>query len=642
MNKGSKFTRMSGRVFVLCILFLAYIHNGVYGKVHKGSFTLKKDEKIHFLTKFSCNIGTCNFHVNMKLKDNLYFKILNYYYNMNEQIHANPLKNYSNDNYLNMDDTNFLDLLRQIKKDQASQRLTLMLDIEQKYVDRHEKCYAYGHLRNVHPFNLPFRFKFSDLVNKKSYEGTKHLVNSKYALTFNNFISELKSKKNMQNDSSKHINLLNNANEYTSNANVDAITTHRVHVWYLIFDDCYDTFVKNLKESIKSKLLYWEYFLRSSENTNITSLADAYANYDSKYTNTDSVNEILLNPKRLPFVENTFSSTEIADLNIFLKHYEITKLSSFKYIYNNIYRNGFFEQALDHIYANEGFTVEYEVNMLQTNSSHFSYELLYSPLLTFIMILLYVFLLYQNRTKILQHITSRQHRHIMVISIAIIIVIQLLANIFLYIHLLVYSKNGTGIESFKITFNLLNFSAQVLMCTLLLSLSYGLTILETDANVHIRIKTIFVSITLFHVVLVILDNTFIKETSSKFFDNDNITGYIIVLMRIILAIIYHINVNNLFTSIQAPQVKGFLKKLYINGIFYILSFPIIFLFCYVYDTYWRQRFMIFGTSFLQYIATYLITRKFLSSSEYFKISDMSASALPGGTSTWFNQKAHNY
>ncbi|CAI7723479.1 integral membrane protein GPR180, putative [Plasmodium vivax] len=657
--------KKNGYLLLLWILALLTTVLDVQGKVFHGSFNIRKNEKIHYLTKFSCSIGTCQFNIKMKLKDNIIAKLLHYYYKMGSKLSADGGDH--TDKLFHMDYDNAYYVLTNNDLHGISQRVTLMLDIEQNYVNQGEKCQALGNLRSVHRLKIPFQFKYSDLVNSKTYN-IKNFMSNKYSISFNTIYSELKNNKVLQSEVSSYASAMNEKDFNYEYVNISAKTTHRVHVWFLMFDDCYHSFIRNLKLNIKAKIAYWEYFLNAARKKDISSLASAAWDQDvlngahsdddpdnhhdgednskgnAKFYKSYSFdkNTLLENPKRLLFFENNFTKGEIEDISFFLKYYNFKNMKNFTNMYNNLYKNGFYEKVIDYIYENDGFKVEYEVNIFQTNNSHFSYELLYSPLLTFILTILYIFLILQYGNKIMQNIVSKEHKHTMVVCVAFVILVQLISNSLLLIHLLVYSKNGIGIELFKISFNLLNFLAQIIMCTMLLSLSYGLTIFEASFDIFARIKVIFAVITFFHVVLVILDNSYIMESSSKFFDNDNITGYIILALRVLLAIVYHVNINNLFLVAKVPTIRNFLKKMYICGLFYIFSFPIIFMVCYIFDTYWRQRFMLFGTAFLQFISTYFITKMFLTNSEYFKVSDMSASDLPGATSSWFNQKIHTY
>ncbi|CRH02564.1 integral membrane protein GPR180, putative [Plasmodium relictum] len=630
-------------LFFFGILTFFIANTYVKGKVFQGTFNIKKNEKIHYLTKFSCNIGTCQFKIKMRLKDNIYEKLTHNYYKLSSEL-LNDKEDNTNNNLFNMNYDNAYYVLTSNKLEFIPQRITLILDNEQRYINKDEKCFSFGKLRNTHNFNLPFNFKYYDLVNSKTYDKLKNFINNKYTISFNKIYSELKNNKLMQSEMLNYTSLGNEKNSNYENKDITAKTTHRVHVWFLMFDDCYDSLINNLKLSIKTKIAYWEYLSYASKLHDISSLAYAKLDDDTKFYSSNIFDKktFLESPKRLLFLEKNFTKVEVGDMSFFIKYHNFDNMKSFINMYNNLYKNGFYEKIIDHIYENDGFTVEYEVNIFQTNKSHFSYELQYSPILTFILTVLYIFLIFQYGSKIIQNVVSKKHKHGMILCVTFVILIQLLSNSLLFIHLLVYSKNGIGIHIFKIFFNLLNFLAQIVMCTMLLSLSYGLTIFESSFNIFIRIKVIFSLITFFHIVLVILDNTYIMESSSKYFDNDNITGYIIVFLRIILTIIYHVNINNLFLMSKISPIRRFLKKMYIFGIFYILSFPIIFMICYIFDTYWRQRFMLFGTSFLQFVSTYFITKMFLTNSEYFKVSDLSASDLPGATSSWFNQKFHAY
>ncbi|VWU51858.1 integral membrane protein GPR180, putative [Hepatocystis sp. ex Piliocolobus tephrosceles] len=645
-------------LFLVLVLFVS--KNGVGGKKFQGNFSINKKEKIHYLTKFSCNIGTCEFIIKMKLKDNIFAILLDTYHKMNNKDSDSNIGNNNGNNtsdsekkILHMNFDNAYYVLTNTVVIPKFQRITVMQDNEQKLIKPNNKCYSLSLLRNVHKFNIPFYFKYYDLINIKTYN-LKHFLNPKYSLTLHSMFHELQNNKKLQSEilnKSAAINVFYDRYGYKQ---INAKIHNRVHVMFVMFDDCYDSFINNLKSNIKSKLAYWEYLKEASKNVDISNLSimdkidiDSITDHDDRFYTTYNFNKdsLLYNPKRLLFLENKYTESELADISFFIKFHNFNNMKNFTNMYNNLYKSGYYEKVIDYIYENDGFKIEYEVNILQTNNSHFSYELLYSPFFTFILTILYILLILKYGNKIIENVLSpnEKKKHTLVISVAVVMCTYLIANSLLLTHLLVYSRNGVGIPLLKISYDILNFLCQIIMCTMLLSLSYGLTIFEASFNIYSRIKIIFSVITFFHIVLVILDNIAIGDSSSKYFDNDNITGYIILGLRILLAMIYHNNLNNLFLKAKVPQIRSFLKNIYIYGLFYILSFPIIFFACYIFDTYWRQRFMLFGTAFLQFLSTYFITKMLLTNSEYFKVSDMSASDLPGATSSlFFANKVHEY
>ncbi|SBT80826.1 integral membrane protein GPR180, putative, partial [Plasmodium malariae] len=229
--------------------------NDVKGKVFHGDFNIKKNEKIHYLTKFSCSIGTCEFNIKMRLKDNIFTKLLHNYYKINSRL-SNDGEENVNSKLFNMDYDNAYYVLTNNNLQPLTQRITLMLDIEQNYVNKYEKCFAFGNLRSVHRFKIPFHFKYSDLINSKTYN-IKNFINNKHSMSFTSTYSELKNNKYLQSEISNHALLINEKNENYEYKNIYAKTTHRVHVWFLMFDDCYDSFIHNLKLNIRAKLAYW-------------------------------------------------------------------------------------------------------------------------------------------------------------------------------------------------------------------------------------------------------------------------------------------------------------------------------------------------------------------------------------------------
>ncbi|SBS95203.1 leucine--tRNA ligase, putative, partial [Plasmodium ovale curtisi] len=351
--------------------------NQCESKVFHGNFYIKKKEKIHYLTKFSCNIGTCEFNIKMKLKDNILEKMVQAYYEMNSNDFSNNINNEGvvNNKLFYMDYDNSYYVLTNNHEKPFSQRVTLMLDIEEKYVNKNEKCHAFGNLRSVHRFSIPFQFKYSDLINSRTYN-LKKITNNKYSKSFNSIYSELQNNTSLQSEILNYESIINEKNSNYEYKNIYAKTTHRVHVWFLMFDDCYDNFIRNLKLNIKTKIAYWEYLLYASERKDISHLSALQSNDknrdnynddddyddDTKYYKTYNFdkNTLLEDPKRLLFIESSFTQGEREDISFFLKYYDFKKMKNFTNMYNNLFKNGFYEQVIDYIYENEGFNIEYE------------------------------------------------------------------------------------------------------------------------------------------------------------------------------------------------------------------------------------------------------------------------------------------
>lgn len=164
-------------------------------------------------------------------------------------------------------------------------------------------------------------------------------------------------------------------------------------------------------------------------------------------------------------------------------------------------------------------------------------------------------------------------------------------------HYSVYEFDGEGIPSFDILGTICQVGSQIFIVTLLLLIAFGWTINYT--NLPEKDTIIMFSVMSFVMHALIAGLTALdKDQYHKYHDYSGIQGLILVILRLILFIVFWIGINMSSQDIKQSKI-GFLRIFTVSGAFYILAFPILYWISFLWDSYVRNRVIIFGHFVLQ-------------------------------------------
>jgi hypothetical protein len=172
--------------------------------------------------------------------------------------------------------------------------------------------------------------------------------------------------------------------------------------------------------------------------------------------------------------------------------------------------------------------------------------------------------------------------------------------------------------------------SQVIGTSLLILIALGYTLLHSKlGNLDVVIPVVFI-IAVLHVLLVGFGK--IKDDASyKFYENEGVVGWVLLVLRGLLLVWFVWAVKE--TAKEASnnsRMIDFLQKFLIAGIVYFLSYPLVFVITGLFVPYFRYKVMTIG-SFLMRFGSYLwMTKLFLSRGDYFQVSTLKNSFLPGG------------
>lgn len=272
--------------------------------------------------------------------------------------------------------------------------------------------------------------------------------------------------------------------------------------------------------------------------------------------------------------------------------------------------------------------VRWEGRMLQPDKSELSVEL--QGMLTFHLVYLIVFLLclgkYYQLCKDFVRSAESLHPVIWVMSIALLL--QLLGEFMRAWYLWGLSSNGLGTKAFDVLAEIFFMLSQVMLTSLLILIGLGYTLVQSKiGDLDLMIPMVFM-IAVIHIMLVGFGK--IKDDASyKWHENEGAVGWILLLLRVALYAWFFWAVQSTSAS-GGPSLQRFLRKFLAVGSLYFLGFPVLFMTIGTFAPYYQHKVMVGGMVLIQTTTNLWLSYLLLFRGEYFKVSTLSESLLPGG------------
>lgn len=286
-------------------------------------------------------------------------------------------------------------------------------------------------------------------------------------------------------------------------------------------------------------------------------------------------------------------------------------------------------QDCDVAFRNQTHRVRFEFQSAQEDGSEFSVEMqsiLSANLIYLVFYSVFFWTFFKNVRVFFQNTGSV---HPVIITLAVGVVIQYVAQVMHTVHLFMYKQNGHGLKALEVFAEILVVLSQVTMSSLLILISLGYTLLQSKiGELDLMIPLCFI-IGVFHVFMV----TFSKvkdESSYKYHENEGVIGWILLLVRMLIYAWFLYGVRSSAAE-SGRALKLFLGKFRFSGSIYFLSAPAMFLLTQCFPAYWQYSVMALGSMAMQMGSSVWLATTFLTRGEYFKVSTLSASELPGGT-----------
>lgn len=283
----------------------------------------------------------------------------------------------------------------------------------------------------------------------------------------------------------------------------------------------------------------------------------------------------------------------------------------------------------DQKFRNATHRIKYEFAAAQEDGSEFSIEMRWMLLANLFFIAGFSLFLWIFYSRVRAFFRSSGSVHPVIITLAVAIATQYFGQVLHFVHLLLYKQNGYGVKALEVFSEILAVLSHVALASLLILIALGYTLLQSRiGDLDLMIPLCFI-VGVFHVLLV----TFAKirdDASYNFHEHEGIIGWILLVMRLLLYAWFLWGVQSSAKD-GGRALKHFLSNYRTAGSVYFLSHPTIFLITKFFPQHMQYSILTIGLMAMQMGSNIWLSTAFLTRGEYFKVSTLSASELPGGT-----------
>lgn len=272
------------------------------------------------------------------------------------------------------------------------------------------------------------------------------------------------------------------------------------------------------------------------------------------------------------------------------------------------------------------YRIEYEIRWVQFDESELSLELRYMPMASsFALVILAVLgvgLIY----KCYSMQQSLDRLHPVVYALAMAMLLQGASQMLHLYHLKAYENNGFGHPTADMFAEVLFQLSQVAGASLLIAIAQGYTLVRSKLSEVQLLTPVVAVVAVLHVLLVAVGKL---QTSCKYYENEGIVGWMLLVMRMGLLVWFRSGIKSLRHR-NSTHLNNFLRLFELAGSAYFLAFPAVFVFVQVLAAYLQNPVLQTALLAVQTVAWLWLAGLFLSRGSYYEASELSASLLPGG------------
>jgi hypothetical protein len=273
--------------------------------------------------------------------------------------------------------------------------------------------------------------------------------------------------------------------------------------------------------------------------------------------------------------------------------------------------------------------IKFEYIARQANGDEFSVEMIGSYWIALLELIFFGLLSRIVFLDCRRYIRTNETLHPVMITVVSMVALHFAAVICQFLHFRSYSYDGQGLKALDVIAEILNVLSQVIGTSLLILIGLGYTLLHSKlGNLDVVIPVVFI-IGVLHVLLVGFGK--IKDDASyKFYENEGVVGWVLLILRGLLLAWFVWAVKETRKESTGIKMVHFLHTFLIAGVIYFLSYPLVFIITSLFVPYMRYKVMHVG-SFLMRFGSYIwMARLFLKRGEYYEVSTLKSSFLPGG------------
>jgi len=273
--------------------------------------------------------------------------------------------------------------------------------------------------------------------------------------------------------------------------------------------------------------------------------------------------------------------------------------------------------------------LRYEFHAVQDGGSEFSVEMFWMLPAHLLMVggfSLFVWYFYRLTVGFFR---SAGSVHPVIWILTSVVALHYLAQAFHTLHLVFYRSNGVGFKALDVFSEIFFILSQVIQTSLLILIALGYTLLQSCiGELDLMIPVCFM-VAVIHVMLVGFGK--LKDDSAyAFHENEGVLGWVLLVLRLLLYLWFLWAVHS-SASEGGTRLRSFLLGQFrAVGSLYFLAYPAIFLLTKCFAPYLQHGVMTVGLEAMQAASSVWLAMNFLTRGEYFKVSTLSSSDLPGG------------
>lgn len=274
-------------------------------------------------------------------------------------------------------------------------------------------------------------------------------------------------------------------------------------------------------------------------------------------------------------------------------------------------------------------TLEFEFLARQENGSHFGVEMHWMLESNLIFLIGFTLFLYRFRVAVSAFLGSAGSIHPVIWTLLAAMILQYVAQCCHTLHIWVFSYNGAGLWGLDLASEICFMIAQVIQSSLLILIALGYTLLQSKIGELDLMLPVSFMVGVIHIILVGVSKVG-DGHSYKFHENEGVFGWVLMTFRILLYIWFMWAVRSTASEGGMNLRRFLLGQFQTAGSFYFLAYPIIFVVTQQVAAYWQHFVFSTGVMVMQMGSNLWLANLFLQRGEYFKVSTLNASFLPGG------------
>lgn len=282
-----------------------------------------------------------------------------------------------------------------------------------------------------------------------------------------------------------------------------------------------------------------------------------------------------------------------------------------------------------------GQWIEFEIQFLQEGGSQFSVDQGWTLPSNVVSLLCFVVFVASFGSRLRHEAASTGQVHFVVWTLGAVMLLQLAAQSLHALHLWKYSYNGSGIRSVEIFAEVLFMLSELGLSTLLLVIGFGYTLLPVKMQPEVVAPLLVVGFVVHLALIAVSKNE--DGAADKFHSHDGVPGQILIALRITLFALFLWAVHSTSRD-QGWRLRNFLSRFRICGSIYFVGYPILFMVIIPVAPYWRPPILTACFLLIQIVTNLWLYSLFLSRGEYFKVSELGDTPLPGGTPRRMNKQ----